>query len=58
MIIVIVKKQVSELSLLTAVNYDWSQVMPFDFNQLKNLKLSLFLRNPIPFRSTASIFPK
>ena len=53
MITVIVKKQVSELSLLTVVNYDWSQVMHFDFNQLKNLKLSLVLRNPIPFRPTA-----
>ena len=36
----------NQLSLLSAVKFDWSWVTLFEFNQLKNLKLSPFFRNP------------
>ena len=32
-------------SLVSTAKVDWSQVMSFDFDQLKNLELSPFFRN-------------
>ena len=34
------------MSLFSTVNFELSQVISFDFNQLKNLKLSPFFKNP------------
>ena len=41
MIIVTIKKQfLSYISFLSIVKSDWSQVISFDFNQLKNFMIS------------------